>query len=282
MLNYKPKNYYDINEHFWPFSSDQGPAGPQGIQGPEGKKGDIGPQGLQGPQGKQGDYGQQGLQGPQGQIGPQGLQGIIGPIGPAGPIGPIGPIGPAGPVGPVGPPVSSIGSEVFNTDNSNITFNNKLYIGLKNLDNLNGMEFKNFNNTTSGIFNNNIGLNIIPKKNNPMIIGTLNKPIIISSISDNTNKTNAIIMGANDSNVNIDGKYIKMNGTILKDDTPLIIKEILIADDTNTNAISLNYNLLNSLITKNQINNPLRKIDTIYQDYTNKQQIIMDNYQRAV
>ena len=55
--------------------------GPQGIQGPQGEKGD---QGIQGPQGEKGD---RGIQGPKGEKGDQGIQGKQGNIGPQGPKG---------------------------------------------------------------------------------------------------------------------------------------------------------------------------------------------------
>jgi hypothetical protein len=53
-----------------------GPAGPQGAQGP---------QGIQGPAGANGAIGPQGPAGANGAIGPQGPQGVQGPQGPAGP-----------------------------------------------------------------------------------------------------------------------------------------------------------------------------------------------------
>jgi hypothetical protein len=53
-----------------------GPQGPQGIQGPQGLKGD---QGIQGPQGLKGDTGPQGPQGTPGVNGSQGPQGVPGP-----------------------------------------------------------------------------------------------------------------------------------------------------------------------------------------------------------
>lgn len=58
-----------------------GPAGPQGLTGPQGPAGAQGPQGIAGPQGATG------AQGPQGAIGPQGLKGDTGAQGPVGPAG---------------------------------------------------------------------------------------------------------------------------------------------------------------------------------------------------
>jgi hypothetical protein len=91
----------------WPLSTVllQGPAGPQGLQGPigpAGPQGEIGPAGPAGAQGPEGPIGPQGPQGDIGPVGPQGIQGPTGPAGPAGVQGPIGPIGPAGAQGPAG------------------------------------------------------------------------------------------------------------------------------------------------------------------------------------
>jgi collagen triple helix repeat protein len=76
-----------------------GPAGPQGLMGPQGPTGAQGPQGLMGPQGPTGAQGPQGIQGP---IGPQGIQGPIGAQGPQGIQGPTGAQGAQGIQGPTG------------------------------------------------------------------------------------------------------------------------------------------------------------------------------------
>lgn len=57
----------DDNEPDWNW-------GPQGLQGIQGKQGNIGPQGLDG------DDGEDGMWGPPGLTGPQGPQGIQGPV----------------------------------------------------------------------------------------------------------------------------------------------------------------------------------------------------------
>jgi len=64
-----------------------GPVGPQGIEGPQGLKGEAG---AIGPQGIQGEAGATGPQGPKGDIG------SAGPVGPAGQPGTAGAPGPAG------------------------------------------------------------------------------------------------------------------------------------------------------------------------------------------
>ncbi len=258
MLNYKPINYYDnklydinINEHFWPFSSDPGPQGPQG------------PQGLQG------------LQGPPGVSGPAGPAGLSGPPGPIGQSGQPGQLGPPGPPGPTGPPGSCINPEVLNNDNSNITFNNKFYIGLKNTD-LNTDNYKELITTKSSIINNNIGLFIMPKVNKPLFIGAVDAPTLISSSSMSNKKNNLIDIVSRDSNINIQSKYLNINSTILLNNNSIITKKILIADDNNVNAIPLDYNLLNNLMTKNQINVSPVKIDELYQDFNNINNIIIE------
>ena len=79
-----------------------GPQGEQGIQGPQGEKGEQGEQGIQGPQGEQGEQGEQGIQGPQGEKGEQGEQGIQGPQGEKGEQGEQGIQGPQGEKGEQG------------------------------------------------------------------------------------------------------------------------------------------------------------------------------------
>jgi hypothetical protein len=81
----------------------EGPAGPQGLQGPAGPPGPIGLQGPAGPAGAKGATGAPGPAGPQGLQGPAGAAGATGPIGPAGPAGATGLQGPAGPAGAIGP-----------------------------------------------------------------------------------------------------------------------------------------------------------------------------------
>src|SRR3990167_10005587 len=53
---------------------DQGPEGPQGIQGPVGNDGATGDQGIQGPPGDTGAQGSQGIQGVQGPAGNDGAR----------------------------------------------------------------------------------------------------------------------------------------------------------------------------------------------------------------
>ncbi len=91
----------DLNlDGFWSAADCQGPqgeTGPAGADGLPGPQGDVGPQGpagadgLPGPQGPQGEVG---LTGPQGEVGPAGADGLQGEQGPAGPVGPQGPQGP--------------------------------------------------------------------------------------------------------------------------------------------------------------------------------------------
>jgi hypothetical protein len=79
-----------------------GPAGPQGLTGPQGPAGPAGPQGATGFQGPAGPSGPQGATGPQGPSGPSGPQGATGPQGPTGATGPMGATGAQGPQGPTG------------------------------------------------------------------------------------------------------------------------------------------------------------------------------------
>lgn len=88
-------------------TGDPGPAGAVGIDGgpgPKGLQGPAGPAGAPGPDGQPGSMGAAGKPGPMGPGGPPGLAGPTGPVGPQGPAGPAGPQGPAGPAGPVGDP----------------------------------------------------------------------------------------------------------------------------------------------------------------------------------
>ncbi|WP_444547777.1 DUF7151 family protein [Stigmatella ashevillensis] len=102
---------------------DTGPVGPQGLKGdkgdtgpmgPQGLKGDtglVGPQGLKGDKGDTGPMGPQGLKGDKGNTGDRGLQGLTGPQGPKGDTGAqgwTGPVGPQGPMGPSGKPFSLV------------------------------------------------------------------------------------------------------------------------------------------------------------------------------
>ena len=86
-----------------------GPVGPKGERGPQGEIGPIGPQGPAGADGRQGEQGPRGEQGLQGPIGPQGEQGEPGPAGPQGiqgergPKGDKGDKGDPGEIGPQGP-----------------------------------------------------------------------------------------------------------------------------------------------------------------------------------
>ena len=94
----------------------QGPAGPQGEQGPKGDPGEQGPQGEQGPKGDPGEQGPQGEQGPKGDPGEQGPQGEQGPKGDPGEQGPQG--------------KSGIYAEVVNGDSGAVTMGidpNKYY-----------------------------------------------------------------------------------------------------------------------------------------------------------
>lgn len=285
MLNYKPKNYFDnklydinLNEHFWPFSSDgtPGPHGPPGPQGPQGPQGPVGPPGPQGSQGLQGLQGQIGPVGLQGTAGPAGPQGLVGPPGPSGPPGSTGASGPTGPTGPAGPPGSCINPEVLNNDNSNITFNNKFYVGLKNINS--GSDIDNLINTKGALINSNDNILMLPKKGNGVIIGAINAPVVLASAYSG-NKTNKITISAQDSIIHTESKYLKMFGTVLLDDK-LIAKKILIANDDNTKAIEFDYNLLSNLMIKNQININNLPINNLYQDYTNIQNIITENSQK--
>jgi hypothetical protein len=81
-------------------------AGPQGIPGPQGSKGDTGPVGPTGPPGNTGATGPAGPQGdpgPEGPTGPTGIDGQPGPAGATGPKGDTGATGATGPQGSTGP-----------------------------------------------------------------------------------------------------------------------------------------------------------------------------------
>ncbi|NOY61344.1 MAG: hypothetical protein GXO75_20720, partial [Calditrichaeota bacterium] len=108
----------------------------QGIQGPQGEKGDKGDQGIQGPQGDKGDQGDQGPQGEQGIQGDKGDKGDQGDQGIQGPQGDKGNKGDQGDPGPIG---GSNGEVIYNNggvaDGSDIYFddvNNRIGIGLTN------------------------------------------------------------------------------------------------------------------------------------------------------
>ncbi len=79
-----------------------GVTGPQGPQGPAGADGADGATGPQGPAGADGADGATGPQGPQGPAGADGADGATGPQGPAGADGADGATGPQGPQGPAG------------------------------------------------------------------------------------------------------------------------------------------------------------------------------------
>ena len=85
-------------------AGDAGPQGPKGDTGPQGPKGDTGDAGPQGPKGDTGDTGPQGQKGDTGETGPQGPKGDTGDTGPQGAKGDAGPQGPKGDTGPPGAP----------------------------------------------------------------------------------------------------------------------------------------------------------------------------------
>lgn len=82
---------------------DSGPQGVQGLPGPKGERGPAGSgeQGPRGPQGIQGEQGLRGSQGVQGEQGPRGAAGISNEPGPKGERGLRGELGPPGPPAPV-------------------------------------------------------------------------------------------------------------------------------------------------------------------------------------
>jgi len=94
-----------LEEQGPPAPGEQGPAGADGLQGPQGEPGPRGPTGAQGPQGIPGEVGprgERGEKGDRGEIGPKGERGEIGPTGPQGPKGEKGEAGNPGPEGKPG------------------------------------------------------------------------------------------------------------------------------------------------------------------------------------
>lgn len=85
-LSAEKNDAYLINGEMWVFNgTNWNNAGRiQGLQGPQGPKGDPGPQGIKGDPGEKGEQGAQGLKG---DTGPQGEQGPVGPKGEQGDTG---------------------------------------------------------------------------------------------------------------------------------------------------------------------------------------------------